>query len=526
MALHGSNFINSEYSKKSGISFQAINPAQQTFLDTHFHCASEDETNWALTCAQRDFLAYSGLSGIQRAEFLEEIAHEIELLGSSLIERALQETGLPQGRLEGERGRTTNQLRQFAQLLREGSWVEASMDLSIPNRIPAPKPDLRKMLIPIGPVVVFGASNFPLAFSVAGGDTASALAAGNPVIVKAHPAHPGTSELVAEAIFKAIQKHQMPAGTFSLLHDSGFKVGQSLVAHPATKAVGFTGSFGGGKALFDIAQSRKDPIPFFAEMGSVNPVILLPGAQKRHPDQWASEYVASLTLGAGQFCTNPGLLIVEKSPDTKTFINTLSHNIRRSIPQTMLTPTIAETFKQKESEVQARTNPLAKSEEESLGNTGKASMATVSGQEFLKHPELAEEVFGPFALLVQCTDREELKKVINLLNGQLTASLLFDESDKVEDLLPILQQKAGRVILNGLPTGVEVCDSMHHGGPFPASTDSRYTSVGTSAIKRFVRPVSFQNFPDQLLPRELQNSNPLDIWRKANGEWTKKKLNP
>jgi NADP-dependent aldehyde dehydrogenase len=415
----------------------------------------------------------------------------------------------------------------FADLVEQGSWVEARVDTAIPDRAPLPKPDIRKMLVPIGPVVVFGAANFPLAYSTAGGDTASALAAGCPVIVKAHPAHADTSELVAEAIRKAVNKTGMPKGVFQHLHGSGFEVGQALVKHPLTKAVGFTGSLVGGKALFDLACQRAQPIPVFAEMSSINPVVLLPETLSKQAEKTATAFAASITLGVGQFCTNPGLIVAIQNEGLDRFIKSLSEGIKSALPGTMLHQGIADNYNKRltHSLEQKGVTVEGQSSTNANASQGKPSVASTQASTFLKNPLLAEEVFGPFSLIVKCKDVNELHAVVSHLNGQLTASIFGDEMEiaKHSSLVNTLIEKAGRLIVNGVPTGVEVCPSMNHGGPFPATTDSRFTAVGTDAIKRFVRPIAFQSFPNSLLPEELKNENPLGIWRLVNGSWGKDK---
>ena len=486
------------------------------------------EVDAAVQEAHMAFLSYKNFSGKKRAEFLRAIADEIEALGDELVKTAMSETALPEARIIGERGRTTGHCRMFADYIEEGSWVEARVDTALPNRMPAPRPDIRKKLVALGPVVVFGAANFPLAYSTAGGDTASALAAGCPIIVKAHPAHAKTSELVAGAIKKAMTKTGMPKGVFQHLHGASFEVGQALVKHPHTKAVGFTGSFIGGKALFDLANQRPVPIPVFAEMSSINPVILLPESLIKNNQKTAETLAASMTLGVGQFCTNPGLVLAVDNDGLNQFIKHLSSKISEALPAEMLHPGIAANYVKKMAETLAQKGvklEVQAKEESKVGdkNQGRPTVASTSAAEFLKNPDLAEEVFGPFTLIIRCKDINELNSVVNHLQGQLTSSVIGEENEVVKhsNLINILVEKAGRLIVNGVPTGVEVCPSQNHGGPFPATTDSRFTAVGTDALKRFARPVSFQNFPDTLLPDELKEANPLNIWRIYNGEWKK-----
>lgn len=493
-----------------------------------FKDATLTEVDSAIHEAHIAFLSYKNFNGKKRAGFLRTIADEIEALGDELIKTAMSETALPEARIIGERGRTTGHCRMFADYIEEGSWVEARVDTANPNRTPAPKPDIRKKLVALGPVVVFGAANFPLAYSTAGGDTASALAAGCPVIVKAHPAHAKTSELVAGAINKAMIKTGMPKGAFQHLHGASFEVGQALVKHPQTKAVGFTGSFFGGKALFDLANQRPTPIPVFAEMSSINPIILLPESLGKDHQKTAEMIAASITLGVGQFCTNPGLILAVDNDGLNQFINDLSGRIAVSLPAEMLHKGIAENYVKKMAQALSQKGvklEVQAKEESKIGdkNQGRSTVASTTAIEFLKNPSLAEEVFGPFSLIISCADMNELNKVVGSLHGQLTASVIGEEAEiaKHSSLSNMLIEKAGRLIINGVPTGVEVCPSQNHGGPFPATTDSRFTAVGTDALKRFARPVAFQNFPDALLPDELKDANPLNIWRIYNGEWKK-----
>lgn len=488
--------------------------------------ATIDQVNAAMQEAHLAFLSYKNFSGKKKAEFLRAMADEIEALGADLVTTAMRETNLPEARIINERGRTTGHCRMFADLVDDGSWVEARIDTAIPDRTPAPKPDIRKMLVPIGPVVVFGAANFPLAYSTAGGDTVSALAAGCPVIVKAHPAHAETSQLVADAIQRAIDKTGMPQGVFQHLHGASFVVGQALVKHPFAKAVGFTGSLAGGKALFDLANQRPEPIPVFAEMSSINPVILLPETLTRDAEKTATSLAGSITLGVGQFCTNPGLIMAVEGEGLDRFIQALSGEIQKANSGTMLHQGIADNYAKKLTQTlsQKGVKVEGQSASGSTASQGIPLVASVSAEEFMKNPALAEEVFGPFSLIVRCKNSEELLSVVNRSHGQLTSSIIADEAEltKYSSLVNMLVEKAGRIVVNGVPTGVEVCPSMQHGGPFPSTTDSRFSAVGTDAIKRFARPVAFQNFPDAILPYELQELNPLKIWRLRNNEWSKK----
>jgi 2,5-dioxopentanoate dehydrogenase len=523
MTLTGKNILGEKLSSESNITFQAINPALNTKLDTTFHEATGNEVDFAVKQASEAFQVYRDKSGKDKADFLESIAEEILATGDDLIKRCMEETGLPEARLVGERGRTVNQLKLFAQLVREGSWVDARVDTADPERKPLPKPDVRSMLRPIGPVGIFGASNFPLAFSVAGGDTASALAAGCTVVVKGHPAHPGTSELVALAIQRAVKKCDLPAGTFSLVQGRSTSVGLAIVQHPLITAIGFTGSYRGGKAIFDEANKRAVPIPVYAEMGSTNPVFILPGALKERKEKIATDLAASVTQGTGQFCTNPGLLFSQSSDDQKQFFSTLVNSIGTIEAGTMLTPEISAAYKngiqQLTKHPEISTAATGKPSDGN-GSKGQAYVLQSSVSSFIAHHDFEEEVFGPSTLAVTATTKAELLQAAKNLHGHLTATLHASDNDLKEysELITILEQKVGRLILNGYPTGVEVTHAMVHGGPFPSTTDSRTTSVGTGAILRFARPVCYQNFPSLLLPSELQDENPLGIWRLMNGE--------
>ncbi|MEM7038746.1 MAG: aldehyde dehydrogenase (NADP(+)) [Bacteroidota bacterium] len=516
------NIIGTSTAGTSAQHFTAVNPATNETLPGEFQAATRAEVEAAVRLATEAAPAFRNSSPEARAAFLDAIADGILALGDTLVHRAMAESGLPEGRIRGERGRTMNQLKLFATLIREGHWVEATIDHALPDRQPLPKADIRKMLVALGPVVVFGASNFPLAFSTAGGDTASALAAGCPVIVKAHPAHPGTSSLIAEAIRGAAAATNMPAGVFSHLLDEGLKVGQTLVQHPDVKAVAFTGSLRGGRALYDLAAARPEPIPVFAEMGSINPVLLSPGALKSRGKVLAHQMAGSVCLGVGQFCTNPGLLLALAGEETDAFLGWMGEALANTASATMLTSGIAGNFRKLQAEARATDGVTTVIEPPSslTGAEGMPSLATVSATEFIAHPRLREEVFGPFTLLVQCRDTAEMAAVIDSLEGQLTGSVMAeaDEDAWLHGLQDILARRVGRLIYNGVPTGVEVCHSMHHGGPYPATTDSRFTSVGTSAIQRFARPVCFQNWPDSLLPPALQEANPLGILRFVDGK--------
>ena len=523
--ISGTNAIGSKSSKQGNKTFKTFNPKENKDTEWTFYEASSNEIDEAVALATDAFKVYKDFSGTKKAEFLEAIADEIEALGDELIETYCKESGLPDGRARGERGRTMGQLRAFANLLKEGSWVEAVIEKAQPNREPMPKSDIRKMLFPLGPVVVFGASNFPLAFSTAGGDTASALAAGCPVIVKSHPMHAATGELVSSAIIKAAEKTGMPNGVFSNLNSSGIEVGQQLVKHPKVKAVGFTGSINGGTALYKLANERDEPIPVFAEMGSINPVVLLPSALENDGDVWATKYASSITMGSGQFCTNPGLVLGLKGAKLDSFINTLSEEILKLEPTCMLHPNIYAKYQEGKNELstQKGVTVTANYDKPTKVNNAQQSVLKVSGADFLSNTKLHKEVFGPFSVVVECESTSELEAILNHLEGQLTGTVLGSEEDLEHNtgVVDALQSRVGRILFNGVPTGVEVNSSMVHGGPFPASTDARFTSVGTSAIKRWVRPVSFQDWPNKLLPTALQNENPLGITRLVEGIYTK-----
>ncbi|MFK8161389.1 MAG: aldehyde dehydrogenase (NADP(+)) [Lewinella sp.] len=501
----------------------ATNPITRQQLPGEFVVATPEEVDQAAAAAHSAWLTFRQASGLEKAAFLRTIASEIEALGEVLVDRAVAESGLPAGRITGERGRTCGQLRKFADLVEEGSWVGAIIDEAQPERQPFPRSDLRKMLVPIGPVAVFTASNFPLAFSTAGGDTAAALAAGCPVVVKAHPSHLGTNALVAGAIHKAAEKCGLPAGVFSSVQ-GGNATGKALVLHPQIKAVGFTGSHRGGMALTELANSRPEPIPVYAEMGSNNPIFLLPEKLKASAETLATTIAGSVNLGAGQFCTNPGILVMQQSAEADRFLAAFAAAMADLSAATMLNEGIFRAYGNGVSAVadvpgvnlgfQANIAPE---------NWDAApAFAQTSAQNFLKTPALQQEVFGPFTLIVMCEDGMEMQVVAEGLAGQLTATMMgtTEELAQAGELLNALTEKAGRVICNGVPTGVEVCAAMHHGGPYPATTNALFTSVGTEAIKRFARPVTFQDLPDGLLPPALQAGNPLGISRTVNGQMT------
>ncbi len=492
-----------------------------------FADATKEEIDIIMQQAWKAFHLYRKCSLQQRAAFMHAIAAELENTGDALIKTAMEETSLPEVRLRGERARTIFQLNSYADACERGEWLEARIDTAIPAKTP-PKPDIRKMLVPLGPVVVFGASNFPFAYSTAGGDTACAFAAGCPVIVKAHPAHAQTSEIVAGAILKAAASCHMPAGIFAHVHGSGFEVGKALVTHTYTKAVGFTGSTAGGKQLFEWGNQRKEPIPVFAEMGSINPVFLLPEKLSQSAADMAKMYAGSITLGVGQFCTNPGLIIGIESDPLQQFITALGESIKQTAPAKMLHPGIAKAYIEKKATALAQKNVtmVAEAAAAAKENEGLPVVASASGQAFLNNPVLHQEVFGPYSIVIKCRDMQEMIEVVKRLEGQLTATLMATDNDIISnnELVEEVKNICGRFILNNVPTGVEVCLSMQHGGPFPATTDSRFTSVGADGIKRFARPVAFQNWSNQLLPDELKDENPLGIWRTVDNMVTKGSL--
>ncbi|MEO8172867.1 MAG: aldehyde dehydrogenase (NADP(+)), partial [Sediminibacterium sp.] len=495
-------------------------------LPGEFSVATEEQIQEAIEKATKAFEVYRQTSFAERADFLETIAEEIMQLGDELIQRANLESGLPEARITGERGRTVGQLKLFASLLREGSFVEAIIDTAMPERKPLPRSDLRRMMLPIGPVVVFAASNFPLAFSTAGGDTASALAAGCPVIVKAHSSHLGTNELVATAIVKAAQKCNMPDGVFSSLIGEGAQLGQRLVKHPQVKAVGFTGSFRGGMALLKASvNEREEPIPVYAEMSSINPVLVLPNKIKQDVDALVAQLTTSITLGVGQFCTNPGLLYVIKDANTDAFIQKLGQSLQQVAAATMLNQTICAAYYKERQQLlsQEGVSAVWVGDEANNDYKGSASLAQTTAENFSQNNALQNEVFGPTSLFVVCEDESELKQALQSLHGQLTATVMGTADDlmQFQSCVEIMIQKVGRMIYNGVPTGVEVCHSMMHGGPYPATSSAHFTSVGTEAIKRFVRPVCYQDCPQEFLPDALKDENALNIMRKLNGEFTR-----
>lgn len=508
--------------RQSDTRFTSVDPATGEALLPDFSSAGPEAVDAACALAEAAFSTYAATTPESRAAFLDAVAQAILDIGDALIVRAMQESGLPRARLEGERARTVGQLRLFASVVRQGDWLDATIDPALPDRQPLPRPDLRRMNLPLGPVAVFGASNFPLAFSVAGGDTASALAAGCPVVVKGHPAHPGTGELVARAIAAAVASSGLPAGVFSYLPGESNALGAALVADPRIKAVGFTGSRGGGLALVRIAAARAEPIPVYAEMSSINPVILFPAALAARGPALAESFVASLTMGAGQFCTNPGLVIGLDGPELDAFVAAAGQALQGTSSATMLTPGIHAAFEKGVGALAGHdaVRTVARGGTNGGVNQAVGALFETSAAQFLADSALGNEVFGSSSVVVRCRDTAELAKVISGLEGQLTATIQIDPADEpaAADILPLLARRVGRILANGWPTGVEVAHAMVHGGPFPATSDSRTTSVGTKAIERFLRPVCFQNLPAGLIPAAIGDANAWGIARRIDGQ--------
>ena len=522
MELQGRSIIGFERGQGSRGVLHGINAATGEELPPAYYSATSQELDRAMALASCAFPLYRSLPRQARTGFLRQIASNLEELGDQLVHRVMQESALPEGRVRGERDRTCFQLRFFAGIVEEGSWVDARIDTGDPSRKPAPKPDLRSMLRPLGPVAVFGASNFPLAFSVAGGDTASALAGGNPVVVNAHFSHPGTAELCGAAIRDAAHKTEMPEGVFSLLFSAGHEIGQTLVAHPGIRAGGFTGSRRGGMALLKIAQSRPEPIPFYAEMSSVNPVFVLPHALEQRGEQLAAGFHASLNLGVGQFCTNPGIALVPHNSGGNGFVESVAAKLQGAQPGAMLNAGILDNYARmtsaRSADPRLRTKSYARSERGAL-----PALFEVDTQTFLDAPDLAEEVFGPSSVIVRYDHVDDLLAIAHSLEGNLTATIHAGPGDEELSarLLSALETRVGRILFQGFPTGVEVCQAMVHGGPFPSTSDGRSTSVGGRAIDRFVRPLCYQDAPEHLLPEELRNANPAGVLRIVNGERTR-----
>lgn len=519
MTLTGDLFIDDDRVATAD-RFRAVDAATGATLDPEFSAAGAAEVERACAAAEAAFASFGDSDRDRRAALLDAIADNIMAIGDELLDRAHAESGLPIARLTGERGRTVGQLKLFAAEVRDGGWLGVRIDPALPDRQPLPRPDLRLRKVPLGPIAVFGASNFPLAFSVAGGDTASALAAGCPVVVKGHPAHPGTSELIAGAIVEAVRTCGFPEGVFALLNGTSNDLGAALVADPRIKAVGFTGSRAGGLALMKIAAERPVPIPVYAEMSAINPVLLMPGALEADPERLARDYVASLTLGVGQFCTNPGLLIAVDGPALDRFVAVAAEAIGGVAAGVMLTSGIRRAFGEGVGRLAANPQVTEIARGQAGGATcGQAALFAISAEDFVADEEVAREVFGASSVLVRCRDEAALRNVVEGLEGQLTATLHFTPADEptVATLLPVLERKAGRLLANGWPTGVEVAHAMVHGGPYPATSDGRSTSVGTLAIDRFLRPVCYQDFPDSLLPAVLKQGGQRGLPHRLDG---------
>ena len=518
--IDGSMLVGAE-TRQAKARFTGVNPATGERMPPDFSSAGTDAVADACALAAAAFPALSATSPDDRAALLEGVAEAILAIGDELIDRAVAESGLPRARLEGERGRTVGQLRLFAGVVRQGDWLDATIDPALPDRQPLPRPDLRRVNMSIGPVAVFGASNFPLAFSVAGGDTASALAAGCPVVVKGHPAHPGTGELVARAIRDAVAASGLPAGIFSYLPGETNELGGAIVADPRIKAVGFTGSRGGGLALMRIAAGREEPIPVYAEMSSINPVILFPAALAARGAAMGAAFVQSLTMGAGQFCTNPGLLLAVDSPELDAFVAAAAAALTDSQPATMLSPGIHASFEQGVDALAGHdaVTTVARGRVGEGVNQAVGALFQTDAAAFLADRALGHEVFGSSGIVVRCRDMDEIARVVASLEGQLTATFQMDAADEdaARALVPIVAARVGRILANGWPTGVEVSHAMVHGGPFPATSDGRSTSVGSAAIYRFLRPVCFQNLPDALLPDAIAEANRWNVARRIDG---------
>jgi len=521
--LSGRSLIGFRDGVGTGEPLYATDPTSGKHLQPGFIPATPEEVDLAVRLAAEAFDVYRRTSGHDRSAFLRRIADKIEAITEEIIERASQETALPRARLQGETARTCAQLRLFAQVAEEGSWVNARIDRADPNRKPLPKPDIRSMLRPLGPVVVFGASNFPLAFSVAGGDTASALAGGNTVIVKAHAAHPGTSELVGRALQESVRECGLPEGVFSLLFGSGSQIGTALMKHPLVRAGGFTGSRSAGRTLMDVAASRPEPIPFYAEMSSTNPVFILPGALRERAETIAAGLHTSFTLGAGQFCTKPGMVFLPAGPESTSFTDKLRHLVTDSTPFHLLTKAIHSSYGSAITDRKSASSVELVAEarpSESVAGFAANSVVFETDAESFMGSDLDEEIFGPTTILVRHSSRAQVLAVARGLEGHLTATIHGTDQDLRDfaDLISILETKVGRLVFNGFPTGVEVTHAMVHGGPYPSTSDGRSTSVGTQAIFRFTRLVCYQGFPDPALPDELKEANPIGIWRMIDGQ--------
>jgi alpha-ketoglutaric semialdehyde dehydrogenase len=521
----GHNYIGGLRSAQGDIRLQSLDASTGEALPYEFIQATDSEVDAAAQAAARAYPLYRNLSAERRAQFLDAIADEIDALGDDFVALVCRETALPAGRIQGERGRTSWQMRLFAKVLRRGDFYGARIDRALPDRQPLPRPDLRQCRIGLGPVAVFGASNFPLAFSTAGGDTAAALAAGCPVVFKAHSGHMATADQVASAILRAAERTEMPAGVFNMIYGGG--VGATLVKHPAIQAVGFTGSLGGGRALCDMAAARPQPIPVFAEMSSINPILVLPEALRVRGERIAGELGNSVVLGAGQFCTSPGLVLGIASAEFSAFVASLAQFFNEQPAHTLLNAGGLRSYSNGLSRLDALEGIRHLAGQPQQGQQARPQLYQADVALLLNQEEvLQEEIFGPTTIVVEVADQAQLEQALRSLHGQLTATLLAEPDDlqRFASLVPILEEKAGRLLLNGYPTGVEVCDAMVHGGPYPATSDARGTSVGTLAIERFLRPVCYQNYPDALLPQALQNANPLNIQRLVDGESTRTAL--
>ncbi|ADU72839.1 aldehyde dehydrogenase (NADP(+)) [Pantoea sp. At-9b] len=518
MNLMGKNYIGGERSSQHAPELCSVDAHSGEALPYRFSQASHQEAEQACLAAERAFAPYQALPSEQRASFLDAIADELDALNDDFIHLVMRETALPEGRIRGERARTSGQMRLFASVLRRGDYLGVRIDTALPDRQPLARPDLRQLKVGVGPVAVFGASNFPLAFSTAGGDTAAALAAGCPVVVKAHSGHMATAECVADAIMRAAEKTAMPAGVFNMIY--GGSIGQVLVRHPAIQAVGFTGSLKGGRALCDIAAARPQPIPVFAEMSSINPMILLPGALAVRSERIARELTDSVVAGCGQFCTNPGLIIGIASPQFSAFLAMMAENIRTSPAQTMLNRGVLSSYEHGLTQLHQHSGIRHLAGAVQQGHQAVPQLFAADASLLIAGDDLLqEEVFGPVTIAVTVRDEAELQAALQGVRGQLTTTLLAEPQDvqQFAHLVPLLQRKAGRLLFNGYPTGVEVSDAMVHGGPYPATSDARGTSVGTLAIDRFLRPVCYQNYPVELLPDALKPDNPLHLLRLVNG---------
>lgn len=528
MLANGKNLIGFSEWENPKSTFNTVNPLTEKSNPIAFHSATEEQTEQALQVANQAFKEYSTTSYLHRIEFFESIQKHILGLGADLIDMYVEESGLSFQRALSERKRTLWQIDLFIDTLKKGHWVKASIDQAIKERKPLAKPDIRKYLEPLGPVVVFGSSNFPLAYSTAGGDTISALASGCPVIVKSHPMHAGTGELVGRAIILAAKSTQMPEGVFSNLNCDTFKTGSILVKDYRIKAVGFTGSIKGGVAITQMANNRSEPIPVFAEMGSINPVIIFPEALSARTDQIIQDLGNSISLDAGQFCTNPGLLFIIKGSYSEAFKTLLTSTLNEKQGECMVHPQIKENYDSNSTFVLGshQVNKLTNEGDSLPPNHIKPILSLINGKDFIENPQLIHEVFGSFSLIIECENANELDNAINCLNGQLTGTIISDEAElaNYSDIIQTLKNKVGRLIFNGVPTGVEVCHSMHHGGPFPATSNSHFTAVGPDAIIRWTRPVCFQNWPNSELPDALKNENPLEIMRIIDGEWSNRNL--